>query len=66
MMQIDDIEDILLDGTIEQLKSLPKGVSYKYDPDYHSIHIRYGKMNLRGYGEEVPNCVRHFGNEHTF
>lgn len=66
MIQIEEIEEVLYEGTVEQLQSLPKGVSYKYSPEYRSIHIKHGKMNIRGYGAEVPNCVKHYGNEHTF
>lgn len=66
MISLADIEDILYDGTEDQMKSLPKGVSYSFNPKYKSMHISFGTTHQKGYGSDTPKCVKHFGREHTF
>lgn len=66
MTREEDIESILYDGTEEQIANLPSGVSYAYTPEYDAMRIRVGQYISSGYGGGIPNCVRYFGNEHSF
>lgn len=65
-MDLEEATDILYDGTEEQIRNLPKGVSYSFSPEYRSMHIRCGNQFSKGYGSDTPNCVKYFGNEYSF
>lgn len=68
----DDIENVLYDGTKEEIQRLRcpmcgKEIRYKYSPTADAIEI--GCVNgcsvSRGYGGGQPAAVQYFGNECT-
>lgn len=61
-----DTESALIDGTLEQLESLIKGVSYEYDAEKHILQFKFGEMSRRVLCENVPSCVRYYGDTNTF
>ena len=70
MRSFDDIEDILFDGSAEDLSALASNddpVSYAYHAESDSFELAVGKRHAKSFGPyKVPNCVRFFGAEHTF
>lgn len=67
-MQIEEIENILWDGTEEQLKSLiGKPIAFSYSPKYGAFTIYGQNERSSSHGAfYAPNCVKVFGNEHVF
>lgn len=67
---IEDIEDILFDGSADDMHSLSScgvPVSYAYHRDSDSFEVAVGCQRAKMHGPcKVPNCVRIFGPEHTF
>ena len=67
-LSFENIENILWDGTEEQL-SLLEGmpVSYSYSPKYGAFSIYSQKEATRCHGVPyTPSCVKLFGNEYAF
>lgn len=69
-MTIEDIEDILWDGTKTQIEKLEgSGASYVYTPSCNSFTVKYGKFESKAIKldmNNLPNCVKVFGNSHAF
>lgn len=73
-MQIDnitDIEDILCDGNIDEIKKVLNdyGVSYRYSEECKSFEIESKKLLeiSRGHGiKQKPNCVVFLGEQYKF
>lgn len=73
-MKIDsilDIEDILCNGNIEQIKEVINKyqISYRYSEEYQSLEVRSKKLLeiSRGHKiEEKPNCVVFLGKQYKF
>ena len=66
---VDDFEDILIDGTGEQVASLSfcdvSPLSYSISGD--SMTVRFGSSESRLHGlQKTPNCVDVFGMSHDF
>lgn len=70
IMTIEDIEDILWDGTKSQIKELEgSGASYVYTPSGNSFIVKYDRCESRSIKldpDYLPNCIKVFGNSHTF
>lgn len=67
-MEFEEIESILWDGTKEQLiRLIGEPVSYSFSPKCGSFSV-YGKSEMsRSHGAHyTPNCVKVFGNDHSF
>ncbi len=67
-MEFDEIENILWDGTEEQLRNLQgKPIAYSYSPKCGAFSV-YGQYEIsRSHGAQyTPNCVKLFGNEYVF
>ena len=66
-MILADIEDVLFDGTPEQMNAMASDVSYVYYPKTNSFELAVGKLHAKMHKlPYTPNCVEHFGNKHTF
>ena len=70
MMPFDDIEDVLFDGSEEDMRGLSgdgRPISYAYRPSSGSFELAVGNERAKMHGvADEPNCVRIFGPEHTF
>lgn len=68
----EDISDLLIDGTREQMDGLRcpecgSPVSYRYAEGCGALTVLCGCTEDRCHGAvHEPNCVRLFGSEHTF
>lgn len=69
-MSIEEIYDILTEGTTSQIEKLSgSGVSFSFGPSSGGFSVWNSKKTdgIRSHGLfEVPNCVKLYGNEHTF
>lgn len=67
-MTLDELTDVLLDGTTEKIASLVcAGASFDYDPYSRSITIRHDQVERRMHKLfQTPNCVSVYGNSHKF
>ena len=67
-MTIDDVTDILTDGTSDQLTSLAgSGAWYRFSPDAKSMTIGYDGTERRMHKVEgTPACVDILGFTHDF
>lgn len=67
-LAFEDIEDILFDGSAEQMSALAEHrVGYRYYPATGNFEISVGSTRSKGYGvAKQPNCVGLFGDAHTF
>lgn len=68
-MEWQDIEDILFDGTKEEINEItcPEcrgNISFKYYEGYFKIECIYCHTVSKMYKAPIPNCVEHFGNEY--
>lgn len=64
---LENIEDILFDGTEEERERLPSSVSYVFNPKLNSFTISFANMHTIGHGiHVVPKCVSYYGNNHSF
>ena len=70
MMPFDDIEDVLFDGSEEDMRGLSgdgRLIFYAYHPSSGSFELAVGNERAKMHGvADEPNCVRIFGPEHTF
>ena len=71
-MTWDDVEDILYDGTKEEMELLQcpncrNAIYYKYNIETKTMEIGCLKCGYlsRGYGAYRPNCVEEYGNSYT-
>lgn len=69
--ELDDIIDILFDGSESQIRGLSAAdcdgtLEYSYDPQHGAYTVFCGSEGQRGHGLITPNCVAIFGNKHTF
>ncbi len=68
---INDIEEILYDGTKEDIETVIKmyEVSYEYCEKYRSFSSTSMKLleTVKGYKSHyTPNCVKYFGNKYEY
>lgn len=69
-MSIDDVYYALIDGTRADIEGLAgSGYSYEYGPDYGGFSI-WNSDKTEGIRcckvFDRPNCVKIYGNKHTF
>lgn len=67
-MSFEEIEEILWDGTEDQIKELAgHPIAYSYSPNSGAFSI-YGENEMsRCHGAPyTPSCVKLFGNEYVF
>lgn len=67
-MDIQNIEDILFDGSADQMAGLVgSGASYEFVPEIGVMTIRLGSIVEKLSGIRFdPACVPIYGNSHTF
>ncbi|MEG0476634.1 MAG: hypothetical protein RR572_03070 [Raoultibacter sp.] len=67
MKTIEDIFDLLLDGTKRQMDELVGcGASYQYSPGCGAFTVSLAGDEIRAHKiYDPPDCVRFFGVEHT-
>ncbi len=71
---LSDIDDILFDGSKEAMDVIPDNVggsvvSYAFHDhgERSTFELRLGKERIKACKvSPPPNCVKYFGNEHTF
>lgn len=72
MLSFQDIEDILFEGTDEQIVGLAEAakdvsISYAYHEDSNEFEMAVGTSKTKMHGLfEVPNCVSVLGPSHSF
>lgn len=71
LMNIDEIEEVLYNGTKERIEEVLKKykVSYEYDEQYRSFNITSLLLHeaCKGYKSHyVPSCVKYFGKKHIY
>ena len=68
-----DVEDVLYDGTKEEIESLccpdcGAKISYRFSNEPRGFEVRCKTCGYieRGVGGNIPNCVTFFGEKHSF
>lgn len=70
-MTLDILDDILFEGTDEELEQLPSlitcAASFSFSEEQMAFVVRYDLDRISHYGlDKVPNCVAIYGSEFEF
>ena len=70
-MEIDDILEILFDGTKEEIEKVLKEqkISYSFADDLKSYTVKNNNTLevVRGFRcHYLPNCIKYFGNKYSY